>query len=178
MLTVVSDTHGTDSARLRGRTLCAVREADLVAHAGDFMRAPVLNAFLAEAHRFLGVYGNNDDAEIRDRLPPARTFEYGGVRFAMTHTRRGGGTELSMFGRARDADVVVFGHSHRPTVDDDGPVVLLNPGSHAQPRGHRAAHAELEPADGGLDGRLYTPDGDAFEQFRIESGRPKDGGDG
>jgi hypothetical protein len=170
MLTVVSDTHSTDTHRLAGRTLEAVREADLVVHAGDFMRESVLDAFVDESERFLGVYGNNDDPGIRSRLPDARTFTYGGLTFAATHTRRGGPTSLSFFGRERDADVVVFGHSHRPTYEGSGDVALLNPGSHAQPRGHRAAHAELEALpDGGVRGRLVTVDGETFERFTIPS---------
>ena len=168
MLTVVSDTHSTDSHRLSGRTLDAVREADLVAHAGDFMRESVLDDFERESARLLGVTGNNDDAAIRSRLPEARNFTYGGLTFAMTHTRRGGSTALSLFGRQRGADVVLFGHSHRPTYDATGEVALLNPGSHAQPRGHRAAHAEIETlADGGIEGRLVTVDGDVFESFVV-----------
>jgi predicted phosphodiesterase len=65
--------------------------------------------------------------------------------------------------------VVLFGHSHRPTYDPSDEVVLLNPGSHAQPRGNRAAHAELErrPA-GGVEGRLVTVDGEVFESFVVE----------
>ncbi|MDS0297494.1 metallophosphoesterase [Halogeometricum sp. S1BR25-6] len=168
MLTVVSDTHSTDSHRLTGRTLDAVREAELVVHLGDFMRELVLDAFESESSRLLGVYGNNDDAEIRDRLPEARNFTFAGLTFAATHTRRGGSTALSMFGRERDADVVLFGHSHRPTFEATGEATLLNPGSHAQPRGHRAAHAELEAmTDGGVSGRLVTVEGDAFETFTI-----------
>jgi putative phosphoesterase len=169
MLTVVSDTHGTDSHRLRGRTLQAVRDAEIVVHAGDFMREPVLDAFVDESATFRGVYGNNDDSGIRDRLPGARTVEYGGIRFAVTHTRRGGDTALTLFGRERDADAVIFGHSHRPGFDSTGPLALLNPGSHAEPRGYRAAHAELEPSGDGLEGRLCTPGGDVFETFRIDS---------
>jgi putative phosphoesterase len=183
MLVVVSDTHSTDSHRLAGRTLDAVREADVVAHAGDFMREPVLDDFVSESNRFLGVFGNNDDDGIRARLPESRTFEYGGLTFAMTHTRRGGPTALSLFGRERGADVVLFGHSHRPTFDATGEVALLNPGSHAQPRGNRAAYAELEELPGGgVRGRLVAvdarrssagrtrpddTDGDAFETFTI-----------
>ena len=173
MLTIVSDTHSTDGHRLRGRTLQAVREADLVVHAGDFMRASVLDAFEQEAPTFRGVYGNNDDGEIRNRLPAARTVEYAGHRFAVTHTVRGGNTALALFGRERDADAVIFGHSHRPTVDSSGSIPLVNPGSHAQPRGYRAAHAELTPRDDRtLRGQLVTPDGDVFEQFTLAAPQP------
>ena len=168
MLTVVSDTHSTDGHRLSGRTLDAVREADLVVHAGDFMRESVLNAFEREADQLLGVTGNNDDAAIRRRLPGARTVTFAGYRFAVTHTRRGGSTALSLFGRERDADVVVFGHSHRPTYDPGGDVVLVNPGSHAQPRGNRAAHAEFEACEDGLAGRFVTVDGEVFESFVVD----------
>jgi putative phosphoesterase len=168
MLTVVSDTHSTEGHRLSGRTLDAVREAELVVHTGDFMRESVLDSFHREADRLLGVVGNNDDAAIRGRLPEARTFTFGGVRFAATHTRRGGATALSLFGRTHDADVVLFGHSHQPTYDPGADVVLVNPGSHAQPRGNRTAHAEFDPDGGGLAGRLVTVDGEVFESFRIE----------
>ena len=172
MLTVVSDTHSTDGHTLRGRTLDAVREAALVIHAGDFMRASVLDAFESEATAFRGVYGNNDDSEIRERLPKVRTVEYGGLRLAVTHTVRGGTTALSFAGRERDADGIIYGHTHKPTVEVGGEIPLLNPGSHAQPRGHRRAHAELEPADDGLDGRLVTPDGEVFERFTLSSPEP------
>jgi hypothetical protein len=171
MLVVVSDTHGTDDHRLAGRTLEAVREADLVAHAGDFCTAAVLDALREEADRVLGVVGNNDDADLRERLPTARTFTFGGLRFAMTHRRDGGVTGLSLFGRERGADVVVFGHSHRPSVDVAGPVALLNPGSHADPRRHRPAHAELAAnAAGGVQGRLVTPDGSTLDRFDLGTG--------
>ena len=168
MLTVVSDTHSTDSHRLSGRTLEAVREAEVVVHAGDFMRESVLDDFEREADRLLGVAGNNDDAAIRRRLPEARTLTFGGYTFAVTHTRRGGPTALSLFGRQRDADVVLFGHSHRPTYDPGGDVVLVNPGSHAQPRGNRAAHAEFEARGDALEGRLVAAGGEVFEAFVID----------
>jgi hypothetical protein len=160
----------------------AAREAELVVHVGDFYREPVLDAFESASRAFRGVYGNNDDAMIRERLPEVRTVEYAGVRFAVTHRHRSGDRGVVMLGRGRDADAVICGHSHRPRFDDSTGLPILNPGSHAQPRGNRPAHAELEPApsvgDGrdredpepgaGLDGRLVTPDGEVFEEFRIE----------
>ncbi len=178
MLVVVSDTHSSEDHRLRGRTLTAVREADTVVHVGDFYREAVLDAFEAEARTLRAVYGNNDDAAIRDRVPKARTVEYAGVRFAVTHRHRGGDTGLVMFGRERGADAVIYGHSHTPRFDGSTALPLINPGSHAQPRGNRPAHAEIEPAGaadaggegdaaGELIGRLVTPDGEVFEEFRL-----------
>ncbi|ELZ59122.1 MULTISPECIES: metallophosphoesterase [Halorubrum] len=174
MLVVVSDTHAREESKLQGRTAEAVREADLVIHAGDFYREPVLDAFQSAAASLRAVYGNNDDAAIRDRVPEVRTVEYGGVRFAVTHRHRSGDTGLVMLGRGRDADAVICGHSHRPRFDDSGGLPILNPGSHAQPRGNRPAHAELTSSDesegAGLDGRLVTPGGETFETFQIAGG--------
>ncbi|GAB6879732.1 metallophosphoesterase [Halorubrum gandharaense] len=169
MLTVVSDTHSTDGHRLRGRTLAAVREAELVIHAGDFYREPVLDAFYQEAEHLRAVYGNNADSALRERLPETRIVEHAGVRFLVTHRHRSGDTGLVMLARERGADAVICGHTHAPRFDDEPPVPILNPGSHAQPRGTRPAHAELESAAGGLDGRLVTPDGEVFREFRIEA---------
>lgn len=167
MLTVVSDTHSVRNHELKGRTLRAVREADVVIHAGDFMRVAVLDAFETEARTLRGVYGNNDDEEIRERLPEARTVNYEGFRFAVTHRVSGGSTELTLFGRERDADAVIYGHSHNPDVDTGGELPLINPGSHAQPRGYRKAHAELEPSEEGLTGRLVTPNDYVIDEFTL-----------
>ncbi|MFB6127258.1 MAG: metallophosphoesterase [Halolamina sp.] len=166
MLVVCSDTHGRNGPGLDGRTAEAVADAELVIHAGDFTTAAVLDAFRERAD-VRAVHGNRDDAAVRDRLPSALTVEYAGVRFAVTHTRRGGPTALSLFGRERDADCVVFGHSHAPTVGEADGLTLLNPGSHADPRGNRAAHAELEPTADGLRGRLVAVSGEVFDRFEI-----------
>jgi len=181
MLVVCSDTHGTDDPRLTGRTGEAVDAADLVIHAGDFTTPAVLDAFRARTDRLVAVHGNADTVAVQERLPPAATTTYAGVTIAVTHTERGGATALSMFGRQRGADLVVSGHTHRPTVDTfpSGPT-LLNPGSHADPRGHRAAYAELHPAGSdeapaevagavasGLVGVLRSTDGAVIGRIRV-----------
>lgn len=165
VLAVVSDTHGTDGHRLDGRTAEAVRRADAVVHAGDFTTAAVLDAFEDEADRLEAVYGNNDDAAIRDRLPAERVVAAGGLTLVVTHGDRRRGQGLALLGREHAADLVVFGHSHRPSYEDAGDVGLLNPGSHADPRQFRPAHAELEVVDGALSGTIYEPDGTVIEQF-------------
>ncbi|WP_415379579.1 metallophosphoesterase [Halosimplex sp. TS25] len=174
MITVLSDTHGTDGHRLEGRTLEAVRAADLVIHAGDFTTEAVLDAFESEAGadadgdgEFVAVYGNNDDAGTRGRLEAARTVEWAGFRFVVVHGHEHDDTALSLLGRQERADVVVVGHSHEPGRRAMGAVTVLNPGSHADPRWYRPAHAELDPTEEGLRGRLVAPDGEVYSEFDL-----------
>ncbi|WP_158058618.1 metallophosphoesterase [Halorussus halophilus] len=172
MITILSDTHSAAGHRLEGRAAEAVREADLVVHAGDFYTESALDAFEDASNHLYGVYGNNATDGVRDRLPPERTFEAHGLRFVLTHGQNRGATGLSLLGRQQDADVVVFGHSHRHHASDAGDVLLLNPGSHAQPRGGLPTHVELRVADDGADyrvtGEIRHRDGSTVEEFRIE----------
>ena len=167
MIAVLSDTHGREDARLVGSVAEAVDSAELVIHAGDFIREPVLRAFERRSAELVAVAGNVDDEAVRARLPPAVTLTIDGFRIALVHTVDGGETGLAMFGKERDADLVISGHTHRPTYRWTGEVGLLNPGSHAEPRGHRAGYAELEVEDNRLVGRLCEPEGETFEGFEL-----------
>ncbi|APX97388.1 metallophosphoesterase [Natronorubrum daqingense] len=167
MIAIFSDTHSTSGHELTGDALNAAREADAVVHAGDFTSEAALEAFQSECDHLFPVHGNADDPSVKDRLPTARVVEADGIRIALTHRREGGQTGLAMFGRSRDADVVVSGHTHRPTVIETDDVLLLNPGSHADPRGNRPGFAVLEPrgtddADDSatqIEGEIRTPEG-------------------
>jgi uncharacterized protein len=167
MIVIFSDTHSTDGHELTDAALETVWAAETVIHAGDFTSTAALDAFLRECPRLFAVHGNADSAAVRDRLPTARVVEAGGVRFAVTHRREGGATGLAMCGRSRDADVVVSGHTHRPAVVETDDVVLVNPGSHAQPRGNRPGFAVLGRGNGRLRGELRTPDGEVTETFTV-----------
>ncbi|MEY7852119.1 metallophosphoesterase [Natrarchaeobius sp. A-rgal3] len=169
MIAIFSDTHSHRGHELEGAALSAAREADAVIHAGDFTSAAALEAFQGECDRLFAVHGNADSAAVRDRLPTARTVERDGIRFAVTHRRDGGATGLSMFGRSRDADVVVSGHTHRPTLVETDDAVLVNPGSYAQPRGNTPGFAVVESRTDGFEIELRQPDGtpiDAVERSR------------
>ncbi|MEF8790741.1 MAG: metallophosphoesterase [Haloarculaceae archaeon] len=167
MLVVVSDTHGRSTHRLEGRTLEAVREADLVLHAGDLLTRSVLAAFEAEADDLRAVHGNNDPTELRERLPAERVTEWAGLRIVMVHGHEHSDTALAMLGRQAMADLVVVGHSHKPGFDGERDPPVLNPGSHADPRWHRPAHAELGVDGDGVVGRLVEPDGTLLDSFEL-----------
>lgn len=172
MLVVVSDSHQQQGHGLADRTLEAVREAEAVAHAGDFVTEDALKAFRDEASRLHAVHGNADRPAVTERLPTALSFDHGGVSVAMTHRQRGAGMGLELFGRERGADLVVSGHTHRPGVAATETLTLLNPGSHADPRGNRPGHAELESTADGLSGRLVSPDGTVAETFDVVADGP------
>ncbi len=169
MITVVSDTHGRTTHRLSGQLLTAVREADLVIHAGDLITESVLSAFESESSRLVGVAGNSDTLSVQQRLPETRTIEHDGIRIAVIHGHHHTETSRSLFARQQHADLLVVGHSHAPTVRSTDEYTLLNPGSHAEPRGNRPAYATLKPTDDGFTGRLRALDGTVFETFIVPS---------
>ena len=167
MIAVLSDTHGDTDARLAGPALEAVEEANLVIHAGDFTTLAVFEAFESASERLVAVHGNVDEDGVQDRLPAVETVDIYGVRIVVVHGHEHGETARAMLGRQEEADLVVSGHSHKPGIVRTDGSLLLNPGSHAQPRRWTAAHAELEPADDGLYGRLVDREGTVFEEFEI-----------
>ncbi|MEZ3156624.1 YfcE family phosphodiesterase [Microbacterium sp. BWR-S6Y] len=130
-LLLLADTH----VPKRARTLpAAVRRAasavDLIVHAGDWVEEQVLDDLLALGP-VLGVWGNNDGADLRARLPEVARAEIDGVRLAVVHeTGAAAGREKRMDAAFPDTDLLVFGHSHIPwdTVTPAG-LRLLNPGS-------------------------------------------------
>jgi putative phosphoesterase len=168
MIVVLSDTHSRTGHELEGRTGEAVEDASLVIHAGDFVTESALDAFYDASEQLFAVHGNADEPGVTERLPTARTVDAAGLTVAVTHRQRGGQTALAMFGRERGADLVVSGHTHQPSVTDTDSVTLLNPGSHAEPRGNRLAHAELYPTDLGVRGELRDRAGDILREFRVE----------
>jgi hypothetical protein len=171
MLVVLSDTHRTDGTGLVGAAASAVAEADAVVHAGDFTSEAVLENLKNAAGdaAFTAVHGNADSPAVTERLPTETTVEYAGIRIALTHQNRSGATGLAMLGRQQGADLVISGHTHRPTVEELDHLTLLNPGSHADPRGARQSFAVLEPADDTLSGELRTVDGDRFARFTVSA---------
>lgn len=131
-LVLIADTHLPKRAKLLPDALwTAIEGANVVFHAGDWVDLATLDELEARARRVVGVWGNNDGPELRERLPEVAQVELDGVRFAMTHeTGQKAGRERRMDTVFPNADVLVFGHSHIPwdTVTPNG-LRLLNPGS-------------------------------------------------
>jgi uncharacterized protein len=137
-IAVISDTHMPRGARaLPARCVAELRAADAILHAGDFMRVEVLELLQGLGPPVHGVHGNVDDDALRRMLPAARVVELGGARVGMIHdSGQRTGRLTRMRARFKDADAVVFGHSHLPLHEaaDDG-FQIFNPGSPTERRG-------------------------------------------
>jgi len=150
-LLLISDTHIPGRAHeLPGAVLHAAAAADLVIHAGDWVAASVLDELEQHAD-VLGVFGNNDGSDLRQRLPEVARRTIDGVRFAVVHeTGQATGREMRMDALYPDTDVLVFGHSHIPwdTVTPRG-MRLLNPGSPTDRRRQPVCTLMTAMLDGG-----------------------------
>ena len=125
---VLADTHVPRWAKELPDGLSPhLEKADLILHAGDLMDPTLLDT-LAVYAPVKAVRGNLDPPD--SRLPEKLEFEFGGVCIAMTHdSGPKKGRRNRMRRRFPEARVVVFGRSHIPWLEDEGGLLLLNPGS-------------------------------------------------
>lgn len=150
---IISDTHGRiDRAsdliqRFHG-------SIDGVWHLGDNYRDfELLQSRFAYPYRlaFQAVPGNCDQS---CPAPQRRTIPIAGHKVFMTHGDMYGvfGTgigTLPMAAKSAGADVVLFGHTHVPLLEEKEGVLYLNPGSLSLPRGgSRPAYAFLDIEQG------------------------------
>lgn len=126
---LLSDTHG----HLDDRILAHAAEADEIWHAGDVGSLEVVDQLTALGKPVRGVYGNIDDAMLRQVWPQDQRFTLGGLRFWITHIagpagRLPSGIKAAL--RSAPADVLICGHSHILRVGrDPSGVLCMNPGA-------------------------------------------------
>ncbi|WP_418004428.1 metallophosphoesterase family protein [Mycobacterium sp. PDNC021] len=131
-LLLISDTHVPKRARdMPAQVWDEVARADVVLHAGDWARCPLLDELEQRAARLVACWGNNDGDDLRARLPERADVTLDGVRFTITHeTGASAGRAARMARLYPDTDVLVFGHSHIPWDSTAATGLrLLNPGS-------------------------------------------------
>lgn len=106
----------------------------MVIHCGDVEGSELLISEAAGCPVEM-VQGNND---FFSDLPREKEFMLGQYRVWLTH---GHNYYISMNSevikqeaRAREIDIIMCGHTHKPVVDIGGDVTLVNPGSISYPR--------------------------------------------
>ena len=124
LIGIISDTHGL----LRPEAVEALRGVDLILHAGDIGSPEVLDGLKSIAP-VMAVRGNNDKGAWAGELPQWEVAVLEPVYVYMIHDLK----EMDLSPAAAGFQVVVSGHSHKPSVEEHKGVLYVNPGS-AGPR--------------------------------------------
>ena len=121
---VISDTHGL----LRPEVFEVFKNVDLIFHAGDIGSSDVLKKLKTLAP-VVAVRGNNDAGDWASEIPETTITQIGPISIYMLHDLK----ELDRSAHGADFQVVVSGHSHRPSIERRDGILFVNPGS-AGPR--------------------------------------------
>ena len=147
---IVSDNHGREQNL--AEALEQTGPIDQLIHLGDVEGGAEHIRELAGDAPAAIIAGNND---FFCDLPNERIFTLGGHRIFMTHGHgyfvHSGTLYLKREARKKGADIVMFGHTHKPYMEEDNELLFLNPGSLSLPRqeGHRPTYIVMEIADDG-----------------------------
>jgi len=169
---ILSDTHIPHRLkRLPGAALDALAGVDLILHAGDVDDPAALGSLraIAPVHAVRGNVHFQDFSDGGAALPAVVELSLAGQRVVLTHGHRPGLLGFCLKGRdmvakrlgltdnghlnkhtvrrlARmypEADIVVFGHSHRAYVERVGRTLLINPGAVCPSRGEQPTVARM-----------------------------------
>ncbi len=126
---IFSDSHKSFGAMLRAMEKEA--PVDWIIHAGDVHRDVEDLEIMYPRIPLAYVLGNNDFF-VHD-VPHDRLFELGGIKIFLTHGHNYGVkyslAKLLKKADEADADIAIFGHTHRAHCEKCGKVTLFNPGA-------------------------------------------------
>lgn len=142
---LISDTHG----RLRPQVYDAFDGVDLILHAGDVGPIDIITELeaIAPVH---AVMGNTDSPALMPRVQDEVRLELEGVAVVVVHGHLMGSPTAALLRAAYpDADVIVYGHTHRQAVEEVDGCLIVNPGAAGAARfGLKPAVAVLVLEDG------------------------------
>lgn len=124
---LISDTHGL----VRPGVYDALKGVELILHAGDVGGSQILEQLRLIAP-VRAVFGNTDppgDPDLAERID----LELDGLRIHVSHGHEVGSPTPAKLAGLYDADVVLYGHTHRQLITTLGEQLFVNPGA-AGPR--------------------------------------------
>lgn len=129
---IVSDTH--NSHRNLERAIEKAGKIDMLIHLGDVEGGEDYIEALADCPAHI-LSGNND---FFSDLPREEEFDIEGRHIFITHGHyyyvSMNEERLKEEARNRGADIVMYGHTHKPSCERENGLLVLNPGSIAFPR--------------------------------------------
>ena len=180
---VLSDTHG--SLEVTSKVFELVGKVDLVFHLGDVLyhgpRNPIprgydpmgLAEFLREK-RVIYVRGNCDaDVDLMvlglQEIPRMAMEYFENLKVLLLHGDQLEEMDVVSFAKEHGCQVVLFGHTHVPTVEKREGVLLLNPGSPSLPKSQHPGTCGLIDTETGCFS-LFNTEGSLIKEVRILDG--------
>jgi len=117
---VISDTHNL----LRPEVSTAFNGVDYIIHAGDIGSRDVLNSLETIAPT-IAVAGNTDSPMVFSDLDNTAILEINKINILAIHNI----DHLDLDPKTAGIEIVVYGHSHKPSIEYKKEVLFFNPGS-------------------------------------------------
>lgn len=122
---LISDTHN----QLRSQVFDIFEGVELILHAGDIGHVDILVELetIAPVH---AVMGNTDSPALQPRVRDEVILELEGHRVTVVHGHLLGSPTPGLLRAAYpEAQVIVYGHTHRPAVEELDGCLVVNPGA-------------------------------------------------
>jgi len=115
---------------LRATVAEVFRDVDRILHCGDVGPVQILEQ-LALIAPVSAAYGNTDGFDVRNRGSRVVRIECAGrITVALHGDQFGMPTPDGLKNEFPDADIILFGHTHKPLIDQQsGTVTVMNPGA-------------------------------------------------
>jgi putative phosphoesterase len=132
---LISDNHiPTRAKAIPEKALDAFKDSSLIVHAGDLIQLSLLDD-LERLAPVMAVCGNMDRHDVKERLPNMDSVRVYDWKIGVIHDAGvlWGTRKMKRIAKQNGFDVLVFGHTHRPTFKRENSVLFINPGSPTNP---------------------------------------------
>ena len=137
-IALISDTHGIVTRAL----IEIISGVHMIIHAGDIGSEKIFTQ-LSYVAPVIAVSGNIDG--WNRLLPDEETIEVDGIYIYVAHILE----NISITPKAAGIDIVVFGHTHVPSIGQEADIIYINPGSPTLPRSNTGPTIGMLEIDSG-----------------------------
>lgn len=131
---VFSDSHGSHGEM--ENVIRSEKDIDIIFHLGDY--AKDLDVVKENMKLDIPIKRVKGNCDFGSSVPQELLFDICGKKILMRHGSKlrvkQGLTKIDYYAREKNADIVIFGHTHVPLLRNFGDLYILNPGSIGEPR--------------------------------------------
>ena len=132
---LISDTHVPVRAKCIPKSVLNIfNNVDFIIHAGDLVQLQVLDE-LEQFAPVLAVHGNMDGPNVSGALPKMNSLKIFDWKIGVIHDAHAtrGMRKMREITKLNGFNVLVYGHTHTPSIRWEGKTLYINPGSPTNP---------------------------------------------